>query len=314
MTSVSTTQKEERSKTKLLGELGTVVCDGLEDPTVLEIMLNPDGQIWFDRMGSGMEPVGRMSAVNAIALIGTIADSLSTTITSLQPILEGELVIDGSRVEAVIPPIVPRPTFAIRKRASQVFPLAHYVETKALTEDDFATINEALVSRKNVLIAGGTGSGKTTLVNAAIDTITRQCPNDRLVLLEDTIEIQCPADNFIQMRTSSQVSMTELLRATMRLRPDRILVGEVRGAEALALLKAWNTGHPGGVATVHANGAKAALVRLASLIGEAGLGRADAMDLINAAVDVVVFIERTKKGRRISEIYTVDDSNVLKEK
>ena len=248
-----------------------------------------------------------MTAANAAALLGTIASSLETTITRERPVVEGELILDGSRIEGLLPPVVAAPTFCIRKRASAVFSLADYVEAGVMSARQRDLASEAVQGRKNVLVVGGTGSGKTTLVNALIGAVTELHPADRIVLIEDTVEIQCAAENVVALRTSPDVSMRDLLRATMRLRPDRILVGEVRGAEALDLLKSWNTGHPGGIATVHANGSLAGLVRLEMLIREAGV--AGGMEtLIGEAVDLVIAIERCASnaaGRRVTEIAQV---------
>jgi P-type conjugative transfer ATPase TrbB len=177
-----------------------------------------------------------------------------------------------------------------------------------MTKPHKAAILSAILSHKNILIVGGTGSGKTTFANAIIDGIAENCPNDRLIIIEDTAELQCNAANVVTLRSSDNVSMNQLLRATMRLRPDRILVGEVRGPEAMSLLKAWNTGHPGGLATVHANSAAAGLIRLEQLIAESGT-TVSMQPLIAEAVDLIVFIEKYNKGRRIKTVATVNGLN-----
>lgn len=297
-------EKQKRLLRKLRGELGQTVLDALEDPSVIEIMLNSDGSLWIERHGQGMQRVGTMSAPNAESLMGTIADALHTVVTRDNPILEGELPLDGSRFEGLLPPVVAHPTFTIRKKSSVVFTLDQYVEQGIMTPEQQAAIEAAILRRANILVVGGTGSGKTTLTNAIIDGISTACPDDRLVIIEDTAEIQCKAENSVILRANVDVDMLRLLRATMRLRPDRILVGEVRGGEALALLKAWNTGHPGGVATIHANGAYAGLIRLEQLIAEA-TAAANMAPLIAEAVDLVIAIEKTKGGRRIKEIIEV---------
>ena len=297
-------EKQHRLLRKLRGELGPLVLKALEDPTTIEIMLNSDGQLWVEQVGTGMKPLGSMSALNAESLMGTIADALHTIITRDNPILEGELPIDGSRFEGLLPPIVSHPTFAIRKKAAVIFSLENYVEQKILSLDQKQIIEAAILKRANILIVGGTGSGKTTLTNAIIHGISTACPEDRLVIIEDTSEIQCSAKNKVMLHTSVDVNMLKLLRATMRLRPDRIIVGEVRGSEALALLKAWNTGHPGGVTTVHANNAQAGLVRLEQLIAEANDSTAMASHIAEA-VDLIIAIEKTATGRKVSEIIEV---------
>jgi type IV secretion system protein VirB11 len=293
---------------KLLRELGPNIREALADPLVIEVVLNPDGKLWVERLGEEMQVVGAMASSNAESLMATIASSLSTTITRERPVLEGELPTDGSRFEGMIPPVVVRPSFAIRKKASRVFSLAEYVRKGIMTEAQRLGIVEAVKSRRNILVVGGTGTGKTTLLNAIILVISEVSPEHRVVIIEDTVELQCSSKNVVQLRTSDTVTMQGLLRVTMRLRPDRILVGEVRGAEALALLKAWNTGHPGGLATVHANDASSGLLRIKQLIEE-GLqgGKADP-EVIAEAVGLVVVIQKTSvaPGRRVSEMVRVE--------
>ena len=304
---MESTEKQERVREKLLRELGPSIREALADPRVIEVVLNPDGKLWVERLGEEMQTVGDMAASNAESLMATIASSLSTTITRERPVLEGELPTDGSRFEGMIPPVVVRPSFAIRKKASRVFSLEEYVGNGIMTEAQRLAIVEAVKSRRNILVVGGTGTGKTTLLNAIILVISEVSPEHRVVIIEDTVELQCSSKNVVQLRTSDTVTMQGLLRVTMRLRPDRILVGEVRGAEALALLKAWNTGHPGGLATVHANDASAGLLRIKQLIEE-GLqgGKADP-EVIAEAVGLVVVIKKTSvaPGRRVTEMVRV---------
>ena len=292
---------QRRLHSKITRELGREVMTALQDDTVIEVMLNTDGRLWCDRLGEGMSCIGEMSMPNALALLGTIADGLGTVITKQSPILEGELPLDGSRFEGLIPPVVARPTFTIRKKALLIYTLDDYVQQGIMNAKQKAQIQEAITARRNILVVGGTGSGKTTLTNAIIAEMVALTPEDRLVIMEDTAEIQCKADNAVILRTSIDISMQQLLRATMRLRPDRIIVGEVRGAEALALLKSWNTGHPGGLATLHANSADSGLVRLEQLIAESGI-QADMKALIDEAVDLVIFIEKQGGKRVIKEI------------
>lgn len=295
---------DRRIHEKLRRELGPLVCSLLEDPKVQEIMLNPDGQLWVDRHGEPMTAAGNMSAAQAESLMGTVASTLKTQITAANPILECELPLDGSRFEALIPPLVAAPTFTIRRKASSIFTLDQYVASGIMTPEQCATLKEGIKNKKNILVVGGTSSGKTTLTNAIIDHMPVCSPHDRIVIIEDTGELQSSAKNVVQLRAVDHVNMTRLLKATLRLRPDRILVGEVRDGAALALLKAWNTGHPGGAATVHANSADAGLVRLEQLVSEAT--EAPMHKLIAEAVDYVVMIERTESSRRIKEIVEVN--------
>lgn len=293
-----------RQMEALRRNVGADVMKLLEDPAVVEVMLNPNGGLWIDVMGTGMRQAGSMDPVRSLSIINSVAALLGTVVTAEAPILECELPLDGSRFEALIPPLVHQPVFTIRKKALLVFTLADYVNKGIMSEGQRVAIEDAVASRENILVAGGTGTGKTTLANAILHSVSELDPDHRIVIIEDTLELQCAAQNTVFLRTSENTDMTRLLRATMRLRPDRIVVGEVRDAAALALLKAWNTGHPGGVGTVHANSAEAALVRVGQLIQEAGVPAQP--ELIAEAVNVVVSIKRTAGGRVVDEIVRVN--------
>jgi len=296
-------QDNSRLLDNLKHNLGPVVMNALLDPDVVEIILNSDGNLWIEKLGKKMEIAGRMEAAQGRLVISLIASALETVVTNSNPIVEGELPLDGSRFEGSLPPICTTPSFAIRKKASKVFPLENYVEQGIMPAELLPVLEKSLAKHENILVVGGTGSGKTTFVNALIRALSVICPDDRLVILEDTRELQSLSINTQFYRTSEDVDMTRLLRMTMRLRPDRILIGEVRDGAALALLKAWNTGHPGGIATVHANGAEEGLFRLEELIAEAT--QAPKQQLIGNAVDIIVFIERAPGGRQISEVLRV---------
>jgi type IV secretion system protein VirB11 len=288
---------------KLSRELGPEVCACLSDDSVIEILLNADGTLWVERSGAPPCRLGSLAPHRAEAALATIAAAHKTTITRDNPILECELPLDGSRFEGLIPPIVPAPVFAIRRKASAIFSLADYVKAGIMSDGQKTIIEWAAANRENILIVGGTGSGKTTLVNAVIAYVSTAFPEDRLVILEDTAEVQCASANAVLLRSCEAAGLRRLLRATLRLRPDRILVGEVRGAEALDLLKAWNTGHPGGVATLHANDARAGLIRLENLVAEAT--PAPAQRTIAEAIHLIVCIAKTGHGRRVQELVRV---------
>lgn len=302
--SASRKEHERRIAEKIKRELGPTICGLLVDPSVIEIMLNPDGRLWVEKLGARMEAIGTMSPSQAESLMGTVASTLRTQLTAENPILECELPLYGSRFEALIPPVVSGPTFTIRQKAIRVFTLDDYVEKGTMTQAQCDAIKAAVRNRRNVLVVGGTGTGKTTLTNAIIHYMAEAAPHDRIAIIEDTGELQCTAENAVLMRAVDHVDMTRLLKATMRLRPDRILVGEVRDGAALALLKAWNTGHPGGAATVHANSALAGLVRMEQLVAEAT--QAPMQTLIAEAIDLVVSIGKTANVRRIREVVTVE--------
>lgn len=291
---------------KLRRDLGKLVLEALADPQTIEVMLNSDGILWQESLGQKMRPIGKMAASHAESAMRTIASYFDTTITTKNPILEGELPLDGSRFAGQIPPVVHAPTFAIRKRASSIFSLDQYVDQKIMTERQKDIIASAVKDHRNILVIGGTGSGKTTLTNAIIHQMVENNPDERIFIIEDTGEIQCSAKNFVQYHTTLEVTMTHLLKTTLRMRPDRILVGEVRGPEALDLLMAWNTGHEGGVATLHANNARAGLDRLAMLISMHPESPLPIEPLIGEAVHIIIHISKTPEGhRRVEQILEV---------
>lgn len=296
---------KERARRKLERDMGPVLLAALNDPRTVEIMLNADGKLWQERLGEPMKCIASMRMAQAQAIIETVAGYHGKEVTRQKPILEGELPLDGSRFAGQLPPVVPAPTFAIRKRAVAIFTLAQYVEDGVMTAGQRDALVEAIRAHRNILVVGGTGSGKTTLVNAIINQMVVQDPTERVILIEDTGEIQCAAANYVQYHTSIDVNMTTLLRSALRMRPDRILVGEVRGPEALDLLMAWNTGHEGGAATLHANNARAGLDRLAMLISMHPDSPRPIEPLIAEAVHVVVHIARFEGQRRVQEILAV---------
>jgi P-type conjugative transfer ATPase TrbB len=296
---------------KLLYEFGPQICALLDDPTVIEIMLNApseaanDGDLWVERLGSEMEKFGSMSFSQAENLMRTIASSLGLQFTEDSPILECELPFDGSRFEGVGPPVVTHPTFSIRKRAIAVFTLEDYVAQGIMSQTQREVIQDAVHSRQNILIAGGTGSGKTTLTNAVVRYISDVFPNERPIILEDTRELQCTAKNRVMMKTAEDkgINMTRLVKTSLRLRPDRLLVGEVRDGAAFDLLLGWDSGHPGGLVTLHANSANSALRKMELLISLAS--KAPLQAFIAQIVNMVVYIEKEDGSRRIKEIIRV---------
>jgi type IV secretion system protein TrbB len=300
---------QERTLEKLKRELGNEILTALNDPTVIEIMANSDLTLWVERLGQQPEHIGTTNAAAIKAVIGTVASSLGVVATVENPIVEGELPLDGSRFAGILPPIVSNPSFTIRKKATKIITLDEYIESTIMTPEQGSLIKEAISNRQNIIVCGGTGSGKTTLVNAVIDALCDIAPNDRLVIIEDTNELQCKAKNKEILRASKDVSQQDLLKVTLRLRPDRIITGEVRGGEALNLLKSWNTGHPGGICTLHANSAIEALTRLEQMIGEVSNG--DMSDFIANTVDLVIFIEKIKEmpKRKVREMMRVEKND-----
>lgn len=289
---------------KLRDALGEEICGALDDAAVVEVMLNPDGCLFVERLGQLMQPLATLDLGAAEVIIGSVAHALQTEADSERPIISGELPIGGHRFEGLLPPVVAAPSFTIRRRASRLIPLEGYLRDGSMTAIQASIIREAIAGRSNIVICGGTGSGKTTLANAVIAEVVGIAPQDRIVILEDTAEIQCAAENVVALHTSDSADMARLLKSTMRLRPDRIVVGEVRDGAALTLLKAWNTGHPGGVTTIHSNSALSALRRLEQLTAEVSQQPMHAV--IGEAVDLVVSIERAGHGRRITDVMQVN--------
>jgi type IV secretion system protein VirB11 len=282
--------------------MGAHIVALLEDPAVVELMLNPDGRLWVDRLGVGRSDTGyTIYPADAQRVIELVASSTGSVCSANQPMVSAELPGSGSRFQGILPPVTSTPIFTIRKKALMVFTLDDYVRDGIISESQKEKIIEAVQQKRNILIVGGTGSGKTTLASAVLNEVSRTL--DRCIIIEDTLELQCTAPDTVFLRSRDHVSMNDLLKATMRLRPDRIIVGEVRGPEALTLLKAWNTGHPGGVATLHANSARGGLTRLEQLIQEAI--PTPQKGLIAEVVNIIIFIERHRHSRRVKEIVEV---------
>jgi len=301
-------QKElERISGRIKSEMGRPMCEALLDPDTIEIMLNPDGKVWQEKLGGEPEHICDLSSVDALTLFNTIAHSLGEKVNRKNPILEGRLIVNGSRFEGLIPPVVDGPTFAIRNQATSVFTLQSYLDNSSLTERQFQALENAIRERKNILVVGSTGSGKTTFCNALLDSISKIYPTDRIVSMEDTRELQINVVNHVSLYTSIDTTMRDLLKATMRLRPDKIIVGETRGGEALDLIKAWNTGHSGGLSTVHANSALAGLTRIEDLCAESTDKKVH--KLIAESINISVFIHKTSEGRKIKEILKVTGYN-----
>ncbi|HTM82243.1 P-type conjugative transfer ATPase TrbB [Asticcacaulis sp.] len=272
----------------------------LADDSVVELMLNPDGRLWVDRLTSGLADTGHtLSPADAERIIRLVAHHIGAEAHSLSPRLSAELPEGGERFEGLLPPLVTNPAFSIRKPASIVFTLDDYVASGIMDDCQASALKHAVADRLNIIVAGPTSSGKTTLANALLAEVAKS--GDRVVLIEDIRELQCAAPNLIALRTKDGVaSLSDLVRSALRLRPDRIPIGEVRGAEALDLLKAWGTGHPGGIGTLHAGTALGALLRLEQLIQEAVVTVPRA--LIADTIDLVVVLQGRGAQRRISEL------------
>jgi type IV secretion system protein VirB11 len=301
-------REHERTQSKLKEDLGELVLSALSNDEIFEIMLNPDGKLWVEGF-IGMKEYGQMAAASAQNLINTVSSVAERITDKKSPSFGGELWVEFDnefklyRFQAFMPPITKYPAFVIRKPAGQNIPIEKFVEDEVITKEQEDKIKEAVRNKKSILVAGGTQSGKTTLANAILDYLSRVCQGDRIIIIEDTQELRCTVKNCLTLQTSPEKSMNDLIYDAMRARPDRIIIGEVRGKEAHSLIKAWNTGHPGGLSTIHANSAASSLLRLEQLIMEAGV--APVPESIAEAVNVLIYIQKTykgKKGRQVTSI------------
>jgi P-type conjugative transfer ATPase TrbB len=298
--------KSQRLKQKLWREFGDVLTESIACNNIFEIMLNSDNRLWVQDRELGLCYRGEeMSAVQAMNLIGTIASLNNKIVNEDNPILECELPFLGHRFEAVVPPVVTSPVFCIRKRAIQIFSLEDYVSQQIITAHQASLLREAIKMRKTIIVVGGPGTGKTTFANSLLHEMSVQCGNSqRIIILEDTHEIQSSAPNTVFLQTTSTINFQHLLRAALRLRPDRICMGECRGVEMLTLLKCWNTGTPGGLATLHANSARSALSRIQEMVAESGSHPKP--QLIAEAVNIIVSLSfHPVNGRIVNEILEV---------
>ena len=297
-------ESTSRGARMLRTALGPAIAGHLADAGVVEVMLNPDGRLWIDRLSEGLSDTGEtIAADDGERIIRLVAHHVGAEVHPGAPRVSAELPETGERFEGLLPPVVAAPTFAIRKPAVAVFTLADYVTTGIMDADQALTLRSAVAHRRNILVAGGTSTGKTTLTNALLAEVAGT--TDRVVLIEDTRELQCKAPNLVALRTKDGVaSLSELVRSSLRLRPDRIPIGEVRGPEALDLLKAWGTGHPGGIGTIHAGSAIGALRRLEQLIQEAVVTVPRA--LIGETIDLIAVLSGRGTERRLTELARVE--------
>jgi type IV secretion system protein TrbB len=296
-------EASSRGARMLRTALGSQIAAWLAEPSVIEVMLNPDGRLWVDRLGAGIADTGNsMSSADGERIIRLVAHHVGAEVHGRSPRVSAELPDTGERFEGLLPPVVAAPSFAIRKPAVAVFTLADYVAAGIMTQGQADALVAAVAAKKNILVAGGTSTGKTTLTNALLAEVAK-C-DDRVVLIEDTRELQCAAPNLVSLRTKDGVAtLSDLVRSALRLRPDRIPIGEVRGREALDLLKAWGTGHPGGVGTIHAGSALGTLRRMEQLIQESVV--TVPRTLIAETIDVIAVLVRDGSGRRLAELAQV---------
>lgn len=308
-------QKKEYNRRilNILGfSFGKEILELLQDDDVIEVMLNPDGKLWIDTLSGGQKDTELfVDADTAMRIINTVATHVKTIVDERNSGLSAELPETGFRFEGRVPPTVKNPSFTIRKMSTLVFSLRDYVNMGCLKESQLSIIEKAIHDRKNILVVGGTSSGKTTFVNACIGSIKK---DERLLILEDTRELQSLCPNTVFFKTSDYTSMTDLLKSTMRYRPDRIIVGEIRGKEALDLLTAWNSGHPGGISTIHSDSAIGGLRQLEQYIERVSVNKQQ--ELIGKTVDIIVVLKRERGLRKVTSITELVEFNkgyILKE-
>lgn len=308
-------ERASRLAEKLGRELTAIITDALADPEVIEIVVNPDGRLYVEKLGAGAEFVAHLQPDRVMGAIKTVAHIEGAVVTVELPRLECTFPLGGHRFTGQIPPIVDGPSFQLRKRAARVFSFDDFIEQGVLAPWHVKVLNRAILDRKNIVIAGGTSSGKTTFMNSVIEAMTRLCPHDRFVSAEDLRELQCNAANKVMLQTTEHVTMRDLVRSMLRMTPDRILCGEVRDGAMFELLKAWNTGHPGGVVTLHSNegsvpgaasptsavGRDATLRRIEALVAEAT--PSDQRHMIGEAIDYVVNLRKIAGYRRVTGIF-----------
>jgi len=300
----------QRSLEALIFDFGSDIIDYLKVDDVTELLVNPDGKLFVDRLSMGRQNTGvRIPPEKRLAVISQVASLSNQSCSWENPSIAAELpdtkIFCSSRFQGQIPPCVAAPCFVIRKHPKQIFTLDDYVAQGVMSARQKDILLGAIKTRKNIIVAGGTRTGKTTFVNGLLAEISKE--SDRIVMIEDTPELRCSADDYVSMRVSDTRDMNFLLKDALRMSPDRLIIGEVRTGEALALLTAWNTGHDGGCSTVHANSAEATLTRLETMVSMAS--SSPQQSLIGEAVDMVIFLKLYGTKRKVEEIITVSGYN-----
>jgi len=281
----------------------------LSNREVSEIYTNPATcEVWIGTTGARHATGIQLPEMHIQAFLNTCAERQNETLNRNNEHIQAQLplpVFHGARLQGVTPRIVERPCFNIRKRASTIYSLQEYVDAGSLCRAHYRAIQSAIRDRKNILVFGGMGSGKTTLVNAILDAMIDDNPTEDFLILEDTQELQCRADGTRYLTQTNTNGLRDLVKLTKRMFPGRVVVGEVRDEAALDLMNAWTSGHPGGTGTVHASSPIGTLRKMAALARWAA--DTDHTAMVAEAIDLVVGIERTATGRIIRHVAWVDD-------
>ncbi len=288
---------------RLEGFLGPAVLKALSDPGVNEIMLNPDGRLYFDEKGT-VTCRGTLDRGLAEAAVRTMASLRGCELDPLRPVVSGTLPLDGSRFEGLLPPLCDGPSFSIRRHTASALTLADLEKQGVLDGEQRLCLSDCLKERRSIIICGPTGSGKTTFLNALLKELAQQEPRCRVISLEDTRELSLPFDNKLALLTTERADLSVLLRSSLRLNPDRIIIGEIRGAEALDLVDALTTGHEGGMATLHAGSVQQALKRFCLLVSRHKSAPRFIEPTVAQALDVIVVLSPAP-ARAVREIACV---------
>ncbi len=294
-------QFDDRIASAIKQTIGPDIVQLLEEDGVIEIMRNADGSLAVEKVGHGIEQSKiKLSDRAADSLIRFLASSIGDVCNEKCPSVAVKLPYWHARFQGLLPPIVDAPVFSIRKHSKQVFRLESYVERGELSQAQYEYLKEAIALQHNIIISGRTGSGKSTLANAILKNMV--ATGDRIITVEDTPELRLPADAGLQIFTKDGIGYTsrQAIKDILRLRPDRIILGELRDGACLELIKAWNTGHSGGLTTIHANSCELALQRIESLIAEVSV--TIPRELIAQTVHVIVQVKRQGAKRFVSEI------------
>ncbi len=297
-------EQRERLLEKLTREVRGPLLGALKDDDIIEIVCNANGIVWqLDRTDTWNE-IDNLSHAKADSILSTVAALTDNIINTGSPQIQCAFPLDGSRFQGLVPPAVPAPIFDIRKHSRHIYSIDEYVEANIISFEQAKCIEQAIVSRKNILISGGTCSGKTTLAKTLIElAYFRGNHGERFIVIEDTKELHCSASNIVSMHAYTRELLSRFTQVAMRLRPDRVILGEVRGREAYDLMYLLNSGHPGSFTTIHANDARLALHKFLMLARESG--EEVHPERVVECFDVVIAIKRTPSGLRVDEVVEV---------